>query len=84
MREIEQNPIQWEFDDNFSPLARDFFLKLCSYPATVRYDAQTALLHPWITRNDKDEIPPTHYEQVMNFARGTDLRKVMRLAYFTA
>ena len=43
MREIDTNPLQWNFEDKFSPLAKDFFLKLCSYPPNMRYDAYTAL-----------------------------------------
>lgn len=84
MREIEQKPLQWEFTDNFSPLAKDFFLKLCSYPPNSRYDAQTALQHPWLTRNFRDEIPLTKTEEVMSYAAEVDLRKAMRIAYFTA
>ena len=54
LENVETNPIAWTFPSHFSPLAKDFFLKLCSFPATVRYDAQTALSHPWITRNSND------------------------------
>ena len=84
MREIEHKPLQWKFPDNFTPLAKDFFLKLCSYPPNNRYDAQTALQHPWLTRNSRDEIPLTKTEEVMSYAREVDLRKAMRIAYFTA
>ena len=54
---IESNPIEWTFPESFTPLAKDFFVSLCSYPPSRRYDAPTALQHPWITRNDNDEIP---------------------------
>jgi serine/threonine protein kinase len=30
----------WKFPSRFSKLARDLFVKLCSYPASERYDAR--------------------------------------------
>jgi len=39
LNEIDQKPIQWKFPSNFSPLAQDLFLKLCSWPSNKRYDA---------------------------------------------
>lgn len=51
---IETQPLTFNFPDTFTPLAKDFFLNLCSYPPTMRYDSITALQHPWITRNEKD------------------------------
>ena len=43
LENIESKPIEWTFPDNFSPLAKDFFLNLVSYPPSLRYDAATAL-----------------------------------------
>ena len=57
LENIESNPIVWNFPTNFTHLTKDFFLNLCAYPPSLRYDAATALQHPWITRNANDEIP---------------------------
>ena len=54
LKQIETHPLEFNFPDTFTPLAKDFFLNLCSYPPSNRYDAITALQHPWITRNEKD------------------------------
>lgn len=35
------------------------FLKLCKVDKHRRYDFQNALLHPWITRCTKTQIPHT-------------------------
>ena len=43
LENIEKKPIEWNFPANFTGLAKDFFLKLCSYPPSQRYDAVTAL-----------------------------------------
>ena len=57
LQEIETKPIEWKFPVSFTPLAKDFFLRLCCYPPSERYDAATALQHPWITRGDSADIP---------------------------
>jgi len=44
------NEPQWEFPDDFSELAKDFFLKLVKIDILDRYTAAEALQHPWITR----------------------------------
>ena len=46
--------------DALHMVARDFFLNMVSYPPSMRYDAVTALQHPWITRNKNDRIPLSH------------------------
>ena len=43
LTDIEKNPIEWNFPKSFSHLAKDFFLRCCSYPPSKRYDAATAL-----------------------------------------
>jgi hypothetical protein len=43
MMNIENEPLKYEFPTNFSPLATDFFLKLCSNPPSKRYSANIAL-----------------------------------------
>jgi serine/threonine protein kinase len=40
-------------------LARNLFLKLCKPDKHRRYDIQSALMHPWITRCTKTQIPLT-------------------------
>ena len=74
----------WKFPSRFSSLARDLFVKLCSYPASERYDARQALKHPWITRTSADEIPLTQKEQLSLYETEAQLRKVARLAFFVS
>jgi len=78
------NSYPWKFPPRFSRLARDFFVKLCSYPASQRYDARQALKHPWITRTSDDEIPLTQKEQLSLYDTETELRKIARLAFFVS
>ena len=59
LENIETKPIKFKFPNNFSSLAIDFFQKMCSYPQSKRYNAVTALQHPWITRGNSDSIPLT-------------------------
>ena len=51
----------------FSPemplLARNLFLKLCKFEPIFRYTTIKALIHPWITRSTKSQIPLTVYEE---------------------
>ena len=82
--EIELKPFKWTFPDNFSELARDFFLNLVSYPPSSRYDAITALKHPWITRQSNDKIPLSQEQEFAMFEQERQLRKVMRLVFFTS
>jgi len=84
LENIETQPLEFNIPESFTPLAKDFFLNLCRYPPSQRYDATTALQHPWITRNDNDEIPLNHQQEFAVFQRESLLRKVVRLAYFTS
>ena len=52
-------PFPHPFPPHLSPLALDFFTRLCSYPPTLRYDAKSALKHPWITGQVDAQIPLT-------------------------
>lgn len=36
---------------------------MCAYTPSYRYTCETALTHPWITRNLNDEIPKCMAEQ---------------------
>lgn len=69
LENIELQPIKWQFPDNFTALAKDFFLNLCAYPPSQRYDAVTALQHPWITRNENDKIPLSFKQEFAQFER---------------
>lgn len=82
LQNIETQPIQFEYPPNFSSLAIDFFEKLCSYPQIKRYNAVTALEHPWITRSQADSIPPTINQNCAIFDQERELRKVMRSILF--
>ena len=82
LENIDIKPIKWNFPDYFTPLAKDFFLNMCAYPPSLRYDAATALQHPWITRNEADKIPLNHEQEFAMFEQEQKLHKVMRLAYF--
>ena len=82
LENIETEPIEWTFPENFSSLAKDFFLNLCTFPPSLRYDAVTALQHPWITRKSSDEIPLNKQQEFAMFKQESRLRKVMRLVYF--
>ena len=84
LEDIETRPIEWKFPDHFTELAKDFFLNLCSYPPSQRYDAATALQHPWITRNENDKIPLNYQQEFAYFAQEQQLRNVMRLVYFAS
>ena len=44
-------------------LARNLFLKLCKFEAMNRYEPYKALIHPWITRSTKSQIPMTLLEE---------------------
>ena len=46
-----------EPDENISWLAKNLFGRLTQIQAHKRYTARDALKHPWITRNQNDQIP---------------------------
>ncbi|TNV86078.1 hypothetical protein FGO68_gene3298 [Halteria grandinella] len=77
--------LQWRFPQNFSELAKDFFSKLCSYPASERYDCKMALEHPWITRKGgQEDIPLTRKQKLTIFNRGMDLKRAIKSVLFCA
>lgn len=49
-------------------MAQNFFLKLMNSDPLIRYTAEDALKHPWITRNFDDEIPLGAHEVVTYFS----------------
>ena len=51
------------FSTEMPLLARNLFLKLCKFEPIFRYSTIKALIHPWITRSSKSQIPLTIYEE---------------------
>jgi len=51
--------VDFQLDDRekYSDMARDFFSRVCHPKPNHRYNAATALRHPWITGNMEDSIP---------------------------
>eukprot|EP00347_Sterkiella_histriomuscorum_P018930 403343621 len=76
--------LTWSFPPNFSNLSIDFFKKLCSQSPSERYDARSALKHPWITGIFDAEIPLTNKQQIQQFDSEQGLRRIMRTVYFIA
>ena len=62
-------------------LARNLFLKLCKMDKHRRYDIQIALLHPWITRCTKTQIPLTLIDNYIKKEILMDLKTVITLLY---
>ncbi|CAG9326993.1 unnamed protein product [Blepharisma stoltei] len=58
--------VEWNFPDDFPPLAKDLFLRCTAINPFLRYTADLALNHPWITRKNS-VIPKTHLEDVRNY-----------------
>lgn len=80
-REKLTNPV-WVFGDYFTPynlnytnallilqsIAQNFFLKLMHNDPVVRYTAEDALKHPWITRKFDEGIPLSAHETMASFS----------------
>ena len=66
-KEYTEKIISQKCSCNFSTemplLARNLFLKLCKFEPIFRYSTIKALIHPWITRSSKSQIPLTIYEE---------------------
>ena len=61
-----------------SPLARNFVEKLCTYKTTFRYNAERALKHPWITKEEDAVIPLSKLEEdLIYYDLEQKLRKVL-------
>ncbi|CAG9329674.1 unnamed protein product [Blepharisma stoltei] len=58
--------IEWQFSDDFPPLAKNLFLRLTALNPLERYTAELALNHPWITRKNST-IPKSHLEDARNY-----------------
>jgi serine/threonine protein kinase len=79
---IERGEVTWEFSDSWSPMARDFFQKMCSYPQSVRYNAEQALQHPWITRDFSQTIPKAFNQQIDLIDKEHRLRFAIKSIFF--
>jgi len=78
-----QNP-NYKFPVCFSELAKDFFMRLCNPNTEIRYNASTALSHPWITRNFESKIPLTIYEEHIQDQNKTELVNVFKSLFFVS
>lgn len=56
------NQSNWEFTEEFTELAKDFFLRLVKIDPLERYTGEEALQHPWITRTPTT-IPLSYTER---------------------
>jgi serine/threonine protein kinase len=62
-REKLKKAPRFNFDSNFSALSISFFKHMCDFRPSNRYTVETALLHPWITRDEKARIPLNPLEE---------------------
>jgi len=81
---MAQEKKKWEFPLNFSPLARDFFEKLCAFKSAIRYNAKQALKHPWITGDENAELPQNLRDNIKRFNAEMRLRKVIQTMMFSS
>ena len=72
----------FEFPENFSESARDFFGRLCRKNPDSRYTAEEALQHPWITRDFNAKIPLSIYDETRYNIVRDDLIAVVRSLVF--
>lgn len=63
-------------------MAKDLILRLCQLNVNFRYTANTALQHPWITKNIDSVIPVTIYELNAQKASVESVRNIARLIFF--
>lgn len=83
LKAIERGEVKWQYpEENFSPLAKDFFEKLCSYPSSIRYDAERALQHPWITRKINEPVPMTINQEIALFDKERKLSLAIKAVFF--
>lgn len=65
----------------FSKLSRSLIKNLCDPKPNRRYNAQRALKHPWITRNENDSIPLNLYEELQSNLINIDNGKFFIIIY---
>jgi len=57
---------QFKFPEHLSSLAANLFHRLTKFNHKMRYTANEALCHPWITRLNKTLIPMTLQDKIDN------------------
>jgi calcium/calmodulin-dependent protein kinase I len=65
-----------------SELAKDFIARLLVRDPNIRYTAEQALQHPWLTANDDtpvDDLAPGYLERLRTF----NLKRRLRAAVYT-
>jgi len=73
---------QFRFPENLSPLAANLFYRLTKFNISVRYTAQEALRHPWITRLNKTLIPMTLQDKIENMQTEHNFRSKIGMMLF--
>ena len=86
MNDIDRGLVKIQFDEGLqiSPLAKDFFYKLCANASAERYDADRALQHPWITRDANQQIPMTQNEALALFDKERRMNLIMKFVFFNS
>ena len=67
-----------------SPLAKKFLERLLQIDRSLRYTAQDALGHPWVTRQKQNRIPLNLADQLSEVNHETQLRRKLNLVHFLA
>lgn len=65
-----------------SPLAANLFHRLTKFNIPMRYTAQEALKHPWITRLNKTLIPMTLQDKIENMRTEHNFRSKIGMMIF--
>ena len=73
---------QLHFPEHLSPLAANLFHRLTKFNISMRYTAQEALQHPWITRLNKTLIPMTLQDKIENMQTEHNFRSKIRMMLF--
>lgn len=70
------NKIDWKFNERFTGLAQDLFLRMTKKNPIERYSAELALSHPWITREFNSRPPLTYLERLNSFNNSFKVRTI--------
>lgn len=65
-----------------SKIAKKLLARLVQVDRTLRYTAQDALQHPWITRQKQNRIPLNIVDQLSQVSYDKQLRRKFNLAHF--
>eukprot|EP00499_Haloplacidia_sp_CaronLabIsolate_P013222 CAMPEP_0196773852 /NCGR_PEP_ID=MMETSP1104-20130614/3024_1 /TAXON_ID=33652 /ORGANISM="Cafeteria sp., Strain Caron Lab Isolate" /LENGTH=361 /DNA_ID=CAMNT_0042144003 /DNA_START=36 /DNA_END=1117 /DNA_ORIENTATION=+ len=77
-KQVEAGIAGWPRGCSLSDAAKDFVDRLIKVDPSLRYTAEEALLHPWITGAPDGELQPTVLEMMRAYAAERRLRKAMR------